>query len=289
MSRNFSEKDLTLALAGCLRQASCELPEDVENALRAAMKNEAAGSLALSILVTIVQNVELAKTQQQALCQDTGLPAFYVSYPQGLSTRRIAACIEHAVVVATEAGYLRPNAVDPVTGLNSGNNLGTRIPYTVFTESDEPEIRIDCLLKGGGSENVSVQYSLPDSRIDASRDLEGVRRCVLDSVIRAKGNGCAPGILGVGIGGDRITGLQTAKEQLFRRLTDTNPDPVLDDLERSLLERSNALGIGPMGLGGNTTLLGVKIGTAHRIPASFYVSVAYMCWACRRNSLRFPL
>lgn len=135
-------------------------------------------------------------------------------------------------------------------------------------------------MKGGGSENMSRQYSLPDAALGAGRDLEGVRRCVLDAVVKAQGYGCAPGILGVCIGGDRATAYETAKCQLLRPL---NEKP--SDFESRLLKEANSLGIGPMGLGGKTTLLGVKVAFRPRVPASFFVTVAYMCWACRRRTI----
>ncbi len=190
---------------------------------------------------------------------------------------------EAAVAEATRRAYLRPNAVDSLTGRNSGNNLGIGFPVFHFEEGgpDDP-LEVALLLKGGGSENVSIQYSLPYEPLKAGRDLEGVRRVVLDAVHRAQGEGCAPGILGVCIGGDRGTGYMYAKMQLLRPLDDTNPVPELAALEERLLRECNELGVGPMGFGGKTTVLGVKIGAAHRLPASFFVTVAYMCWACRR-------
>ena len=140
-------------------------------------------------------------------------------------------------------------------------------------------------MKGGGSENMSRQYSLPDEPLGAGRDLDGVRRCILDAVWRAQGYGCAPGILGVCIGGDRASSFETAKRQLLRPLGDSAASPALRKLERTALLEANSLGIGPMGLGGKTTLLGVKIAALARLPASFFVTVAYMCWACRRGHI----
>jgi len=145
--------------------------------------------------------------------------------------------------------------------------------------------QIALLMKGGGSENMSCQFSLPDAALGAGRDLEGVRRAVLAAVQRAQGFGCAPGILGVSIGGDRASGFEEAKLQLLRNLDDTNADPQLARLERRILREANTLGIGPMGLGGKTTLLAVKIGSRPRVPASFFVTVAYLCWAARRRTL----
>ncbi|HIP88380.1 MAG TPA: fumarate hydratase, partial [Anaerolineales bacterium] len=259
-----------------------DLPADVEMALRVAHGQEEPGSAASGALEAILQNVDLARKRSTPICQDTGVPIFYVYYPQGMSPRALRAQIEQAVVEATRRAYLRPNAVDPLTGRNSGNNLGRGFPSFHFEEWEEEFLRVDLLLKGGGSENVSAQYKLPYGPLKAGRDLEGVRRVVLDAVCRAQGKGCAPGVLGVAVGADRGTGYIHAKEQLFRPLDDTNPVPELAALEQRLLKEANELSIGPMGFGGKTTLLGVKIGTYHRLPACYFVTVAYMCWACRR-------
>ncbi len=285
----FDEKAFTSKLAECIRQASCELPADIIKSLEYAHSVEESTSTAASVLETILKNIKLAKESSRPLCQDTGLPTFYVSYPPNVLPDRIKKSIEDAIVQVTEEGYLRPNAVDPITGRNSGNNLGEGIPALEFNEWDRDIIKIKCLLKGGGSENVSVQYSLPSAELSAGRDLQGVEACVMDAVMKAQGNGCAPGIIGVGIGGDRISGYETAKKQLFRELDDQNEDPKLNELEQALFGKLNELGIGPMGLGGKTTVLSVKIGTAHRIPASYFVSIAYMCWACRRKEMIFDL
>lgn len=287
--KTFREKELTASVLECIRQTSCELPDDIVSKLKDARSVEEKSSTAYSVLNTIIDNIGAASKRSRPLCQDTGLPAFYVSYPSEVSPEKIKASIEQALVMATEKGYLRPNAVDPLSGKNSGNNLGDGIPALNFEEWDKPAIHVKCLLKGGGSENVSTQYSLPSVELSAGRDLKGVEACVLDAVVKAQGKGCAPGIIGVGIGGDRISGYETAKKQLFRKLDDKNDIPELDELENSLYTKLNTLGIGPMGLGGKTTVLGVKIGKAHRLPASFFVSIAYMCWACRRQEFEFEL
>jgi fumarate hydratase class I len=138
------------------------------------------------------------------------------------------------------------------------------------------------MLKGGGCENVGAQYSLPHEPLHADRDLDGCRKVILDAVLQAQGKGCGPGVLGVCIGGDRATGYEFSKTQLLRTLDDRNPVPPLDALEQDVLKTANTLGIGPMGFGGRTTLLGVKIGAANRVPASYFVSISYMCWAFRR-------
>jgi len=265
-----------------IRRAATDLPADVEAALRTAQAREGPGSAAAGALETVLENVALARAHSTPICQDTGVPIFYVHHPQGMSTRQLRAHTEAAVAEATSRAYLRPNAVDSLTGRNSGNNLGVGFPTFHFEEWEEDYLRVDLLLKGGGSENVGVQYKLPYAPLKAGRDLEGVRRVVLDTATRAQGKGCAPGVLGVAIGADRGTGYVHAKEQLFRPLGDVNPLPELATLEERLLRECNELGIGPMGFGGKTTVFGVKIGAYHRLPACYFVSIAYMCWACRR-------
>ncbi|MEE8391101.1 MAG: fumarate hydratase [Anaerolineae bacterium] len=265
-----------------IRRASTDLPADVEAPLRAAQDHEEPGSAAAGALGTILENVALARANSTPVCQDTGTLIFYVCYPQEKSTRELRAQIEAAVAEATSRAYLRPNAVDSLTGRNSGNNLGTSFPTFHFEEWEEDTLQVDLILKGGGCENVGIQYKLPHPPLKAGRDLEGVRRVVLDGIYQAQGKGCAPGVLGIAIGGDRGTGYVYAKKQLFRPLDDVNPVPELAALEERLFRECNELGIGPMGFGGKTTVLGVKIGTCHRLPASYFVSIAYMCWACRR-------
>lgn len=269
-------------LVELIRRASCDLPPDVEAALAAARAREEPGSAAAEALEAILQNVALARARSSPVCQDTGVPIFYVQHPPGMSTRQLCALIEQAVAEATRRAYLRPNAVDAISGINSGNNLGIGFPTVHCEEWDDPRLRVRLLLKGGGSENVCAQYRLPYPPLQAGRDLAGVRKAVLDAVFQAQGQGCPPGILGVAIGGDRGTGYLCAKEQLLRPLDDVNADPALAGLEAQLLEDANRLGIGPMGFGGQTTLLGVKVGALHRLPACYFVTVAYMCWACRR-------
>jgi len=274
--------DLTEPFVELIRRAATDLPADVEAALRAARAREEPGSAAAGALAAIMENVALARANSTPICQDTGVLIFYVFHPKKMGTRQLRAQIEEAVVEATRRAYLRPNAVDSLTGRNSGNNLGAGFPTVHFEEWDEDYLRADLLLKGGGSENVGAQYKLPYAPLDAGRDIEGVRRVVLDAVYKAQGKGCAPGILGVAIGGDRGTGYIYAKEQLFRPLDNVSPVPELAALEERLLRECNELGIGPMGFGGKTTVLGVKVGAYHRLPACYFVSVAYMCWACRR-------
>jgi fumarate hydratase, class I len=279
------QPDLQEVFLELIRRTATDLPEDVETAIRAAREQEAAGSAAQSAFNTILENVALARKGSTPICQDTGSLIFYIYHPAGWSTRILSDQVRQAVEAATKCSYLRPNAVDSVNGKNSNTNLGEGSPTLHCEEWDEDYLKVDLMLKGGGCENVSAQYSLPDAQLGAGRDLAGVRKVVLDAVCKAQGEGCAPGIMGVSVGGDRGVSYFRAKEQLFRKLDDQNPDAELATLENRLTQEANTLGIGPMGFGGQTTVLGVKVGAAHRHPASFFVTVAYMCWADRRRTL----
>jgi len=278
--------DLTPHILELVRLTSTDLPTDVENVLRQALEQEEPGSAARGALETIIKNVELSRANSTPICQDTGTPIFYVYHPQGWSTRELRQQIESAVVEATRRSYLRPNSVDSLSGKNSGNNLGgSYFPTIHFEEVDGDTVTVDLMLKGGGCENVGAQYSLPNTALQAGRDLNGVRKAVLDAVFQAQGQGCAPGVLGVAIGGDRGSGYYASKEVLFRRLDDQNPDPKLAEMEKRITEEANRLGIGPMGFGGKTTVLGTRITALNRLPACYFVTVSYMCWAYRRRRM----
>ncbi len=279
-------QDITDKILELIRFASTDLPPDVENSLRKAVEQEEPGSAARGALETILKNVELSRKNSTPICQDTGTPIFYVRYPEGWSTRKLRQQIEEAVATATQRSYLRPNAVEALSGKNSGDNLGDQhFPTIHFEEVDGDTLTIDVMLKGGGCENVGAQYSLPDTSLGAGRDLAGVRKVVLDAVQKAQGQGCAPGILGVAIGGDRGSSYYASKEVLFQNLEAHNPDPKLAEMEKRLTDESNQMGIGPMGFGGKTTVLGTKMTSMHRLPASFFVSISYMCWAYRRRRM----
>ena len=280
------------ALVSLIRETSASLPEDVLAALRRAKRKEARGSSAAVVLQTILDNCALAKKKGTPLCQDTGTLTFFVD--ERLRRRVTPAVLKKAVARATELGCLRKNTIDSVTGRSCDDNCAEGAPVVHYVEGKKEEGRrkkcgVTLLLKGGGSENMSRQYSLPDAALGAGRDLDGVRKCVLDAVQKIQGYGCAPGILGVCIGGDRATGYEVAKEQLLRPLDGEKEDGRGKKeevrMEKLLLKEANELGIGPMGLGGRTTLLGVKVASRTRVPASFFVTVAYMCWACRRRSI----
>lgn len=280
------QPDLTNEILELIRRTSTDLPADVEERLRAAVEKEAPGSAARGALETIIQNVELSRAQSTPICQDTGTPIFYVYFPEGWSTLKLKAQIRSAMEQSTKRNYMRPNAVDAVYDKNSGNNLGgDDFPSIHFVEVEGAQLTIELMLKGGGCENVGAQYSLPDNRLGAGRDLAGVRKVVLDSVQKAQGQGCAPGILGVAIGGDRGSSFAKSKEVLFDKLGLHNIDPKLAELEERLTNEANTLGIGPMGFGGQATVIETKIEGMHRLPASFFVSVSYMCWAYRRRKM----
>ena len=268
-----------------IRRAATDLPADIEAALRRAYEQENAGSAAQNTLGVILENVRMSRAGSTPICQDTGTPIFYVYYPTGWSTIALKKQIREAVAEATAKSYLRPNSVETLSGKNTGNNLGDDFPYFHFEEWEEDYLKVDLMLKGGGCENVGAQYSLPDTRLSADRDLEGVRRAVLDAVQQAQGLGCAPAVIGVAVGGDRASSYIKSKEQFYRPLDDENPNAQVAALEKRLTEEANTLGIGPMGFGGKTTVLSVKIDSMERLPASYFVTASYMCWADRRRTM----
>ena len=268
-------------LAELIHATSSSLPEDAKLALRKAVRREPKGSSARLVLDTVLRNVELARGTGAPVCQDTGTLTFFVS--ENLRRTVTPERIAEAVAAATENGWLRRNTIDAATGKSMDTNVCPGAPVVHYTLDASSKVRL--LMKGGGSENMSMQFSLPDASIGAGRDLEGVRHAALAAVHHAQGYGCAPGILGVCIGGGRASGFEEAKFQLLRNIADANPVPDLARLERRILREANSLGIGPMGLGGKTTLLAVKIGTRPRVPASFFVTAAYLCWAARRREI----
>jgi fumarate hydratase class I len=278
-------EDLVPHFIELIRRAATDLPADIEAALRRSYDQEDIGSAAQNALGVILENVQMSRAASTPICQDTGTPIFYVYYPAGWSTLALKKQIREAVAAATAQAYLRPNSVETLSGKNTGNNLGDDFPYFHFEEWEEDYLKVDLMLKGGGCENVGAQYSLPDTRLSADRDLEGVRRAVLDAVQQAQGLGCAPAVIGVAVGGDRASSYIKSKEQFYRPLDDTSPDPKVAALEKRLTDEANTLGIGPMGFGGKTTVLSVKIDSLERLPASYFVTASYMCWADRRRTL----
>jgi len=268
-------------------RASTSIPDDVERALSAALsrERELGERLAADQLALMLDNVRLAREKRRPLCQDTGTPNFFVDLPVGISRAEFAKAAVSAVSRATDAGILRPNSVCPLSGRNSGDNIGPGTPVFHWDESSDGVFRVKLLLKGGGSENVGVQYALPDSALSAARSLDGVERCVLDAVERAGGKGCPPSIVSVCVGGDRSGGYSAAKRNFTRVLGERSAIPELASLETRLLGKLNATGIGPMGLGGATTALDVFATALNRLPATYYVTVSMMCWSFRRAEL----
>jgi fumarate hydratase, class I len=266
-------------------ETSTQLPRDVRRAIKVAKEKESLGTRSAMALGTITNNIKMADDNVSPICQDTGLPTFKIKTPVGVNQIEIKKAIYQAIAEATKNGKLRPNSVDSLTGKNSGDNLGGGTPVIKFEQWEKGYIDVRLILKGGGCENKNIQYSLPcelEGLGRAGRDLDGIRKCILHSVYQAQGQGCSAGFIGVGIGGDRSSGYDLAKEQLFRSVEDVNPNEDLRKLEDYIMENANKLGIGTMGFGGETTLLGCKVGVMNRIPASFFVSVAYNCWAYRR-------
>src|SRR5215468_5713310 len=274
---------LSDSLLELVRRTSTEIPDDVHQAILQSLEREKKGTIAQSAMKIIEQNIALAKNKSQPICQDTGSIIFYVDCPMGYDQIAFEEAAREAVKLATKKGFLRQNSVDSITGKNDGTNLGPGSPTVHFHQHRGEAVEVRLVLKGGGCENVGAQYSLPNEKLKANRDLDGCRKAILDAVLQAQGKGCGPGILGICIGGDRATGYECSKQQLLRKLDDHNPDAELDKLEQDIVETANKLGIGPMGFGGKTTLLGAKIGVLNRLPASFFVSVSYMCWAYRRH------
>jgi len=269
-------------------ETSTNLPADVRRAITAAREAEDQATRAGLSLSTIAQNIEMAECNVSPICQDTGMPTFVVHTPVGANQIVMKKEIRSAIARATKDGKLRTNSVDSLTGANTGDNLGPGTPVIHFEQWERDEVDVRLILKGGGCENKNIQYSLPceiEGLGKAGRDLDGIRKCILHAVYQAQGQGCSAGFIGVGIGGDRTTGYELAKQQLFRNVDDVNAIPELAQLEDYVLEKANELGIGTMGFGGNVTLLGCKVGVANRLPASFFVSVAYNCWAYRRQGV----
>lgn len=278
-------RNLDASLLELVRRTSAELPEDIKRVINQSLQREKKNSVAWNTLSIIEKNIQLAKERSLPICQDTGSCLFYIDCPVGLDQITFAEVARAAIKEATLKGYLRQNSVDSLTGKNSGTNLGPGAPVFHFHQHTSSELKVRLMLKGGGCENVGQQYSLPMESLKANRDLAGCRKVILDSVLKAQGKGCGPGVLGVCIGGDRATSYERSKEQLLRKLDDTNSNPELAQLEERILKEANQMGIGPMGFGGEVTLLGVKIGALNRLPASYFVSISYMCWAFRRQGI----
>ncbi|HPN84331.1 MAG TPA: fumarate hydratase [Victivallales bacterium] len=270
-----------------IADTSCSLPDDVEEALRSALRTEKSGSIAKIQLSIMLENAKIAKLKRLPICQDTGTLYFVVDCGDLKARIKISDAILKSVMRATEEGLLRSNTVCPLSGKSYAGNISENSPLIEFIDSGlgKNSAEISFLMKGGGSENISSQYSLPDECIGAERDLNGIQRAVLDSVFKAQGKGCPPGAVAVCVGGDRTSGYIEAKKLFFKKIGQRNNDAKIAKLERELLHQINNLGIGPQGLGGKTFALDVFVKILPRHPASFFVTVSQMCWAWRRNKI----
>jgi fumarate hydratase subunit alpha len=264
-----------------LKQAVIYLPEDVKQALKKAYAEETSET-GKTQLKAILDNIELAEKYQAPICQDTGTIIFYIkagSEVKGLE--KIEEALVNATRRATKEVPLRPNAVNPFTQKNSGDNTGRFIPFLNWEIVPGNSLEITVMTKGGGSENVCVSGMLVPGE-----GIKGLKRFVVEAVMKAGAKPCPPNILGIAIGGGADISMKLAKKALLRPLSKPNPDPEIAKLEKEILEAVNMTGIGPMGLGGKTTILGVNIEYAYRHPASFPAAVAFNCWAARRASAR---
>ena len=264
-----------------IRTAVINLPQDVKNALKKAYAEETVSTARIQ-LRTILDNIELAEQQQAPLCQDTGTITFYMK--ASAKTENLEQ-VEPALISATRRATceipLRPNAVNPFTQKNSDDNTGRYTPNIQWEIVDGDGLELTVVAKGGGSENASALGML-----NPSEGIKGLKKFIVDAVIKAGAQPCPPTILGVAVGGGADVAMQLAKKTLIKPLDQENPDPALAKLEREILEAVNMTGIGPMGLGGKTTALGVHVDYAFRHPASFPVAVAFSCWADRHASAR---
>ncbi|MBI2340168.1 MAG: fumarate hydratase [Deltaproteobacteria bacterium] len=276
-------KQLHESLVEIIHKTATELPEDVSRTIEEKTPQEASRTKGAYAMETIKANMELARSQKLPVCRDCVSLFFAVDCPRKFDEEGFGKEIRKAVVKATRAGYLPQSSMDTLTGGMAHNNLGPGMPTMVFHQSHRKDISVRLIMKGSACENMGAQYLLPDTKLGTSADLEGAKKCILDALTRAQSAGCGPGVIGVGIGGDRLSSYLCAREQFLRKLTDINPVTPLARLEQDIVNSSNQLGIGPLGFGGKTALLGCKIGALNRLPHSYFVSISYMCWTCRRH------
>ena len=267
------------------KKVATSIPGDVQEALRAAHGNEADGSEAKEALNGLLETIRSARQHSRLVCLDIGMPAFYVSVPRGLSHKEIKDTIMDATRLATRKVPLSANAVDILTERNTGDNTGEGFPIIHLTQSSNDMLTVDLTLRCPDCEAQGQTYSLPDEALGAEINLDSIAKCAVDAVKKAQGRGCPPYAVGIGAGAskDQVTNL--SRKQLLRKLSDTAENEAIAELEKTVLGEINRLGIGPLGRGGATTALGVKVGLNHRLPASFVVDVYLNCWALRRGRL----
>lgn len=276
-----TEKIVENAAFNILKQAVIYLPNDVKQALKKAYADETSDT-GKTQLKAILDNIDLAEKYKAPVCQDTGTIIFYIKAgAKAKNLDKVEAALVNAVKRATKEVPLRPNAVDPFTGKNSGDNTGRYIPVLNWEIVPGDALELTVMTKGGGSENVCV-----GGMVVPGEGIKGLKKFVVDAVIKAGAQPCPPNILGVAMGGGADVSMKLAKKALLKPLTEHNSDPEIAKLEKEILEASNMTGIGPMGLGGKTTILGVHVDYAYRHPASFPVAVAFNCWASRRSTAR---
>ncbi|MBU6997132.1 MAG: fumarate hydratase [Theionarchaea archaeon] len=274
-----SEETIQTTVVELLKKAVTKLPPDIEAALNAAYKKETSEAAKMQFKA-ILDNIKLAEETTTPMCQDTGVHIFYVNKGKP-ATGNIEKAIRAGVKEATEKIPLRPNAVHPLTRKNPGTNLGEKMPYINYTLSDNDYLEIHVMPKGAGSENMSRMAML-----NPSQGIKGIKQFALDTLLNAGSKPCPPVVLGIGIGGCADISLKLAKQALLRPITSHHPEPDIHALEDELLEALNEIGIGPMGLGGNTTVLGINIEYAYCHTASHPVAINVQCWAARRASAR---
>lgn len=269
------------ALVRQTKLAVTTLPDDVKNAIKTAYEKES-NPVAKKILASIIDNYTMSEESGRPMCQDTGTLIWYVEvgadFPLLLELEDI---IKDAAREATVKVPIRPNAVDPIRAKNSGDNTGRFMPWINWEIREGDDVILTLLPKGGGSEFTS-QLRM----ISPGLGIKGVKEAVIRAVYEAGGKPCPPIIVGVGIGGGADIALKLGKMALLRPLDKRHEEPEVAQLEEELLEKLNSLGIGPMGLGGDTTVLGVNVEYAYRHPATLPVAIVTQCWAARRATIR---
>jgi fumarate hydratase subunit alpha len=274
-----SQKNVVSGIVKLIQKAETELPADVIQALEDAYTIEA--GLAKTQIAAILDNIRISQKSQRPMCQDTGIQTFYVSIGTDSPYRaELHALLTVGVKKATKEIPLRPNTVDPLTGENHLDNTGNYIPHVAWELVPGDKVWITAFPKGGGSENMSKLGMLRPGV-----GLQGVKDFVVDAVTNAGGQPCPPTIVGVGIGGGADLALKLAKKALLKPIGSPHTNNIVAAIEEELVSQINASGIGPMGLGGKTTVLDVKIEIAHRHPASLPVGLIIQCWANRRASM----
>lgn len=279
-------KNLDKTIFELIQKTSTQLPADVLKAIKQSAKKEKDNDMMKKTYDIILENVEIAEKENLPLCQDTGTLHFYIFSPPAIDRRDLIHEVQKAVKKATNDGYLRSNVIESFKEENVKDNYSQYSPIFHFEEWDKTYIDIILLMKGGGADNVSSQHSLPDTSLSAERNLDGIKKCIMHSIVKTQGRGCAPGILGIAIGGDRSLGYSEAQKQFLRKMDEDHDNKKIAKIESEIMEQANSLGIGAMGLGGDITILGANLVYLTRHPASFFVTISYSCWALRRQGIR---